>query len=335
MGIGTMRHVRVYGTLGPACADAETLKRMLSEGMDGMRLNLSHTALEAAAELLDAFRSAATACKKTPELLIDMQGPELRLGTLPAPVRLNGETLLSADELPFPDEVKEVLNRAPFGQEVLLDDGKILLKTAEAQRLRVLRGGVLESRKSVALPGCAIPTPAMTEADLRHIGMAKSYGVTAVMQPFVRGKEDLIAVRDALDRADGKEIRLLAKIENTAGIDRLEELLPHCDEVVVARGDLGNAVPLWELPAVQKQIAAVCRRTGKDFMVVTQMLDSMQRSPVPTRAEVSDIFNAVLDGAASVMVTGETASGAYPVEVIHYLVETVRAAEAYSERALC
>lgn len=324
-----MKHVRIYGTLGPACRDRETLRQMLSEGMTGMRLNLSHSTLKEASGLLEAYRTAADACGVRPELLIDMQGPELRIGALDKPIPLNAGDVLKTDALPFPVEVREAINTAAFHQEILLDDGKILLTLEASHRLRVVRGGILESRKSVALPGITIQTPAMTEADREQIRMAKEYGVTAVMQPFVRCKEDLMEVRNALDQADGKEIRLLAKVENKTGIAHLNELIPFCDEIVIARGDLGNAVPLWELPAVQKRIAAVCREAGRDFTVVTQMLDSMTHRPVPTRAEVSDIFNAVLDGAASVMLTGETASGDYPVQSIRYLVKTVREAEAY------
>jgi pyruvate kinase len=170
----------------------------------------------------------------------------------------------------------------------------------------------------------------MTEADRRHIRLAKAYGVTGVMQPFVRGKADLLEVRGALNEADAQRIRLFAKIENTDGIAHLSELLPYCNEIVIARGDLGNAVPLWELPAAQKRIASVCREAGRDFLIVTQMLDSMTHRPVPTRAEVSDVFNAVLDGASSVMLTGETASGEYPAAAVRYLVKTVREAEVYS-----
>ena len=195
--------------------------------------------------------------------------------------------------------------------------------------LRVVRGGLLESKKSVALPGRSFQTAAMTENDREQIKRAKEYGVTAVMQPFVRSREDLIEVRSALDGSGCGNIRLLAKIENRDGVKRLRELIPHCDEIVVARGDLGNAMDLWELPAVQKQISAICRETGRDFMVVTQMLDSMIHRQVPTRAEVSDIFNAVADGASSVMVTGETARGDYPVLAIRYLYRTVREAEKF------
>ena len=169
----------------------------------------------------------------------------------------------------------------------------------------------------------------MTETDRRNLRQAKAFGVTAVMQPFVRSKKDLEEVRGALDQAGGEDIRLLAKIENMAGVEKLRELIPSCDEIVIARGDLGNAMELWELPGVQKRIAAICRDAGRDFMVVTQMLESMTHRQVPSRAEVSDIFNAVLDGAASVMVTGETAAGEYPVYVIRYLVKTVREAEEF------
>ena len=328
-----MKHVNVYGTLGPACREPDTLKQMISEGLDGMRLNLSHAALEDASDLIDAYRTAAKACGKTPRLLIDMQGPELRIGDLKEPVCLNAGETVSIDTVPFPDAVLSVLSDCPSGQEILLDDGKLLLKTGESGRLLVTRGGILESRKSVALLGHSFDTPAMTETDRKHIRLAADYGVTAVMQPFVRSKEDLIGVRSALDCAGGREIRLLAKIESTEGVQALSELIPYCDEIVIARGDLGNAVPLWELPAVQKRIAADCRAAGRDFTVVTQMLDSMIQRPIPTRAEVCDIFNAVLDGAASVMLTGETATGAYPVAAIRYLVRTVRAAEAFANRS--
>ena len=331
-----MGRVRIYGTVGPACKDKEILKQMFREGMDGVRLNLSHTSLEEASALIERLHSAARECGISPELLIDMQGPELRIGYLEAPVRLAEGDLIEIEEIPFPAAVKKLLAEADFEQEVLLDDGKILLKTTRLShmngvRLRVVRGGLLESRKSAALPGFTFQTPAMTENDKDQLKRAKEYGVTAVMQPFVRSREDLIEVRSALDRSGCKDVRLLAKIENTDGVSRVRELIPHCDEIVIARGDLGNAMNLWELPAVQKRISAICRDAGRDFMVVTQMLDSMMHRQVPTRAEVSDIFNAVVDGASSVMVTGETAAGDFPVLAIRYLYRTVREAEKFIE----
>lgn len=329
-----MGKVRIYGTIGPACRDKEILKQMFQEGMDGVRLNLSHTSLEEASALIESCHEAARECGIDPELLIDMQGPELRVGIIKTPFRLIPEELVGIDDLPLPEVVKSALEDMDSGQEVLLDDGKILLKTEYSSYLRgtglrVVRGGLLESRKSVALPGCTFKTPAMTDNDRDQLKRAKDYGVTAVMQPFVRSREDLIEVRDALDHSGCKGIRLLAKIENKDGINRLKELIPYCDEIVIARGDLGNAMDLWELPAAQKHISAVCSKAGRDFMVVTQMLDSMMHRQVPTRAEVSDIFNAVMDGASSVMVTGETAAGDNPVLAIRYLYKTVREAEKF------
>ena len=172
----------------------------------------------------------------------------------------------------------------------------------------------------------------MTEVDRENISTAMKYGVTAVMQPFVRDRRDLETVRATLDASGGASIRLFAKIENMEGVSNLDDLIPACDEIVIARGDLGNAMPLWELPRVQKIISSECRKANRKFMVVTQMLASMEHRAVPTRAEVSDIFNAVCDGAASVMVTGETAVGEHPVETIRYLANTVREAQRYLQK---
>ena len=325
-----MKPCEIYGTLGPGCGQASTLAAMLREGMTGVRLNLSHTGLEDAAPLLDAWRQAADASGAAPALLIDLEGPELRIGALEAPLALETGEALPLDAIPFPAAVVAALREGPLGQTLLLDDGKLRLTLEAPDRLRVLRGGLLERRKSVALPGRTLHTPALTERDRRNLARALDFGVTGVMQPFVRGPEDLLELRAALAEAGCGGLRVLAKIENQEGVRALDAIVPCCDEIVIARGDLGNSMDLWDLPAAQKQIAARCRAAGRDFMVVTQMLDSMTHRPVPTRAEVSDVFNAVLDGAASVMVTGETASGEYPVETLRYLARTVRAAEAYA-----
>lgn len=323
--------VQIYGTLGPACSGTETLARLFAAGMTGVRLNLSHVGLDRAAEQIEHLHAAARRCGVTAQLLIDMQGPELRAGVLPAPLPLeDGTSVRLGTDIPLPPAV---LPHLTPGQEVLLDDGKLLLRVTkslpEGALALVERGGVLQSRKSAALPGVDVHLPAMTDSDRENLRLARNYGVTGVMQPFVRSREDLEAVRETLDASGGRDVRLFAKIENLDGVERLAELIPAADEMVIARGDLGNSGPLWKLPALQKRISAACREAGRPFMVVTQMLASMERHPVPTRAEVGDIFNAVLDGAASVMVTGETAVGSYPVEAMTYLVNTVREAEAY------
>ncbi len=316
----------IYGTLGPSCAKTEILREMLLLGMTGIRLNLSHMSLAEAEPMLTALRRAETECGRSCNLLIDMQGPELRIGALKEPLTLTEGTRIDLSSLCIPDMVRDSV--LP-GQEILLDDGKLLLEAEASGRAFVKRGGMLKSRKSISLPGSEIRLPPLTEADLGNIACAADHGVTGIMQPFVRSAEDLTAVRTALNAAGGQKIRLFAKIEDLNGVACLPSLMNAADEIVIARGDLGNAMPLWELPAVQKQISAACRKAGKPFMVVTQMLSSMEQRSVPTRAEVSDIFNAVLDGAASVMVTGETAVGKYPAETIRYLANTAAEAERY------
>ena len=399
--------VNIYGTLGPACASEKVLAEMFSLGMTGMRLNLSHVTLAESGDLIGKMKRAAEKCGVKPQLLVDLQGPELRTGTITEPVSLKNGDIVEICGIPekVKDSVevgtdrKEVVQKAenkdttkiasekttlgkssgnadrvknksdhvkvpgeyakimlpeltfPYlvpGQEVLLDDGKIHLKVVEKPEnvdgnggentqekryfAKVLWGGLLKSRKSAALPGAKIYPPTLTNSDLANIKIAKEMGVTGVMQPFVRDHRDLECVKEALREAGAEDIRLFAKIENMDGVRKLEELFPAADEIVIARGDLGNAVHLWDLPGVQRQISEKCRAAGKPFMVVTQMLASMERSPVPTRAEVNDIFHAVMDGAASIMVTGETAVGDYPVEVIRYMVNTVRSAEKEENR---
>ena len=421
--------VNIYGTLGPACASEKVLAEMFSLGMTGMRLNLSHVTLAESGDLIGKMKRAAEKCGVKPQLLVDLQGPELRTGTISEPVSLKNGDIVEIcgipekvkdssvsgadrkeiaqksenkdiekipaekntfgkgsgnadrsqnkhDHVKAPGEYAKIMLPGltfPYlipGQEVLLDDGKIHLKIVEKAEnvtenggentqekryfAKVLWGGLLKSRKSAALPGAKIYPPTLTNSDLANIKIAKEMGVTGVMQPFVRDHSDLECVKEmgvtgvmqpfvrdhsdlecvkeALREAGAEDIRLFAKIENMDGVRKLEKLLPAADEIVIARGDLGNAVHLWDLPGVQRQISEKCRAAGKPFMVVTQMLASMERSPVPTRAEVNDIFHAVMDGAASIMVTGETAVGDYPVEVIRYMVNTVRSAEKEENR---
>ncbi|MBQ9068178.1 MAG: hypothetical protein IJ131_03820 [Eggerthellaceae bacterium] len=318
--------VDVYGTLGPACADADTLECMIGAGMTGVRLNLSHAMLSDAEEMLDAFSKAQERCGARIKLLVDLQGPELRVGFFDTPLVLAEGDVVALCALQLPQALQDALEP---GDDVLLDDGKILLVVDNGRVARVVRGGVLSSRKSVAVPGKRIDLPPLTEADLENLAHAVHCGVYGVMQPFVRSRDDLLAVRSALATVGGSAIKVFAKLESLEGVSALPELFDAADEFVIARGDLGNSMPLWDVPAMQKRIARACGEAGAPFMVVTQMLASMERNAVPTRAEVSDIFNAVVDGASSVMVTGETAVGAHPVEAIRYLANTVAAAEAF------
>ncbi|MBR5047145.1 MAG: pyruvate kinase [Eubacterium sp.] len=337
---GDRRLLKIYGTLGPSCLDVDILKQMFESGMTGMRLNLSHISLKEASYMIDLFHRAADKAQvSSPDLLIDMQGPELRIGDLDQVITMHtaDRIILGEGGIPTPDILFPYLKT---GQQILLDDGKILLEVlgpdkdnrsdpkdaALSCQCKVKRGGNLSARKSIALMGVDIRTSVLTGQDLMNLKEASGYGVTGIMQPFVRGREDLMEVRAAMQECGCSHLSLFAKIENKIGISMIRDYLDLADEIVIARGDLGNAMPLWELPGVQKDISEICSRAGKPFMVVTQMLASMEYQPLPTRAEVSDIFNAVADGAASIMVTGETAIGKYPVEVIHYLANTAKEA---------
>ncbi len=320
--------MELYGTLGPACASAQTLGRMLDAGMTGARLNLSHTGLAGASEYLEALFEAGRSRGVRPELLIDTQGPELRTGALDKPLTLTeGETVkLGPGGLPLPGAL---LERLEPGLELLLDDARLALEVTARDRARVLRGGVLGSRKGITLEGLEIETEPLTGADRENLKHASDYGVTAVMQSFTRSARDIEAVRGALG---GQDIRVFAKVESKSGLAALPELLPVSDMIVIARGDLGSSCGLYGLPAMQKDIARRCREAGTPFMVVTQLLWSMQAQPVPTRAEVSDIFNAVLDGASALMLTNETAAGGYPAEAMDALKKAAAAALEYLGR---
>lgn len=319
-----------YGTLGPSSERIEVLEGLIKAGMTGIRINLSHISLNQSGAWLNNLHEAEKRTGRKLKLLIDLQGPELRIGSLDNPLELTEgqEVRLGVGGIPVP---REVISRLTEGQEILLDDGTISFRTMAsdegAWQCKVVNGGTLHSRKSIAIPGVEISLPALTNSDYENIAMAKKTGVTGVMQPFVRSKEDLMVLRGALEEAGAGNISVFAKIESLEGVRMLPELSACCDVIVIARGDLGNAMPLWKLPGVQKSIASYCRKNGKPFMVVTQMLDSMRNKPVPTRAEVLDIYNAVIDGASSLMLTGETAAGRYPVEAMRYLVATGKEAE--------
>ena len=315
--------MEIYGPLGPACAQGAILEQMFRCGMTGLRLNLSHTSLEESALLLEQMRLAAERCGVRPQLLIDLQGPELRVGKQGLPLLLEEGARLPLRRLALPEHLYAALQPET---ELLLDDGRLCVRVLPAGEGLVLRGGTLAPGKSVAVPGLCMALPALTAADLENLSQASAFGVTGVMQSFVRSREDVEEVRTALC---GTGLRHFAKMENRAGLDSLEQWIRLPDVLVIARGDLGNAVPLWELPGVQKRVAARARQAGKPFLVVTQMLASMERTAVPTRAEVSDIFNAVLDGASALMLTGETAAGRYPAEAMDYFCRTIRAAETF------
>ena len=317
--------MRYYATLGPSCCDTAVLAALLRRGITGFRLNLSHTSLSARRDWIDALHTAEQETGLRAQLMIDLRGPEVRIGDMPAPLPLaEGAAVTLGADIPVDSDVLDALRS---GMTVLLDDGAMALSVVDGGVCRVTRGGILTGHKSLTLEGVDLRRPALCEADLADLSQAAALGVNAVMQPFVRSADDLCVVRQAMVENGLAGAELFAKVENRPGLDALPDWLALCDVVTIARGDLGSSLPLEQLPAAQKHIAALCRSRGKPFLVVTQLLHSMIDHPSPTRAEVLDIYNAVLDGADCLMLTGETAQGRYPLESADWLIRVAQEAE--------
>lgn len=317
--------MRYYATLGPSCCDTAVLAALLRRGVTGFRLNLSHTPLAARTDWIAALHAAERETGLRAQLMIDLRGPEVRIGALPAPLPLaEGAAVTLGADIPVDSDVLDALRS---GMTVLLDDGAMALAVVGGGVCRVTRGGTLTGHKSLTLEGVDLRRPALCEADLADLAQAAALGVNAVMQPFVRSADDLCVVRQAMVENGLAGAELFAKVENRPGLDALPDWLALCDVVTIARGDLGSSLPLEQLPAAQKHIAALCRSRGKPFLVVTQLLHSMIDHPSPTRAEVLDIYNAVLDGADCLMLTGETAQGRCPLESADWLIRVAQEAE--------
>lgn len=317
--------MRYYATLGPSCCDTAALSALLRRGVTGFRLNLSHTPLAARTDWIDALHEAERKTGLRAQLMIDLRGPEVRIGDMPAPLPLaEGAAVTLGADIPVDGDVLDALRP---GMTVLLDDGAMALTVVDGGVCRVTRGGTLTGHKSLTLEGVDLRRPALCEADLADLSQAAALGVNAVMQPFVRSADDLRVVRQTMAENGLANAELFAKVENQPGLDALPDWLALCDVVTIARGDLGSSLPLERLPAAQKHIAALCRSRGKPFLVVTQLLHSMIDHPSPTRAEVLDIYNAVLDGADCLMLTGETAQGRYPLESADWLIRVAQEAE--------
>lgn len=317
--------MRYYATLGPSCCDTAALAALLRRGITGFRLNLSHTPLAARTDWIAALHEAERKTGLRAQLMIDLRGPEVRIGDMPVPLPLaEGAAVTLGADIPVDGDVLDALRP---GMTVLLDDGAMALTVVDGGVCRVTRGGTLTGHKSLTLEGVDLRRPALCEADLADLSQAAALGVNAVMQPFVRSADDLRVVRQTMAEDGLADAELFAKVENQPGLDALPDWLALCDVVTIARGDLGSSLPLEQLPAAQKRIAALCRSRRKPFLVVTQLLHSMIDHPSPTRAEVLDIYNAVLDGADCLMLTGETAQGRYPLESADWLIRVAQEAE--------
>lgn len=333
-----MRKTKIIGTIGPASRNPETLDQLLAAGMDCARLNFSHGTLEEHGEVIRSLRELARARGRPIAILQDLGGIKLRLGRMEGSVRLNPGEVVSMvpddasgqpDLLPFPQPA--VLRNLRPGNLVYISDGTVSLEVIEAEdarvQLRVLSSSaLLSSFKGVNLPGVAIDQPVLTENDKIAMKFGVEQGVDWVAVSFVRTVDDIIYAKDFLNSI-GSPALVMAKLERGDGIDNIDSILQEVDGVMVARGDMGIEIPMERVPIVQKALVKKANEAAKISVIATQMLRSMVESPTPTRAEVSDITNAVLDGCDAILLSDETAMGQYPVETVRVAEATIRAAE--------
>ena len=318
------RKVKILATLGPASRSPEMIAKLLRAGADAFRVNMSHGDHATHAETIAAIRAVEKEVGRPVAVLCDLQGPKLRVGQFKegrAVIR-HGSHFTLDNNLEPGDETRvclphpELFGILQKGQRLLIDDGKLRLKVISASDTQILCsaevGGVISDRKGVNVPDAVIPVPALTEKDRRDLAFAVEHGADWIALSFVQRPEDVAEAR----RLMGGYGALMAKIEKPAAIDRLDEIIELADGIMVARGDLGVELNPEDVPPLQKRIVSATRRSGKPVVVATQMLESMIESPAPTRAEVSDVANAVYDGADAVMLSAETASGAWPVEAV-------------------
>jgi pyruvate kinase len=334
-----MRRTKIVCTIGPASSSYRNLDRLMRAGMDVARLNFSHGTHEQHAQVITRLRELAEKHQRPLAILQDLSGPKVRLGTLACgTVTLKrGQRIIltsrpvpgDADEINLP--VPELIAALRPGDRLLADDGRIELAVVSITETdvvaRAVIPGVLSSHKGVTAPGVSLNIAAVTPKDMDDLRFGLSKGVDWVAASYVRGPEDLLPLRKIMDEA-GVKCPVIAKIEKGEAVRRLEEILPAVEGIMVARGDLGVEIPIDEVPIVQKRIIKRCNEIGKPVITATQMLDSMIHNPRPTRAEVTDVANAILDGTDAVMLSGETAAGEYPVEAVKMMAKVAVRADA-------
>jgi pyruvate kinase len=333
------RNAKIVATIGPASSDEDVIERLLKAGMDVARLNFSHGTHESHAAQTHSLRAVSTRIGRPLAILQDLQGPKIRVGILPESLLLiSGQQVrLYLEERPkpvgisIPVDFPELINLTKPGDRILLDDGRLVLKVrskGEAQVItEVITGGELSSHKGINLPGISINIPAFTEKDANDLTFGRSLNVDIVAMSFVQTANDICLVRDILKAGREKSPFLIAKLERPAALDNLDEILEVVDGVMIARGDLGVEMAPEDVPGAQKRIIQSANRSGKIVITATQMLESMIHNPLPTRAEASDIANAIYDGTDAVMLSAETAAGEYPVESVAMMDRIIRQAE--------
>ncbi|NPA06485.1 MAG: pyruvate kinase [Chloroflexi bacterium] len=337
------RYAKIIATIGPASADERTLRRLMLAGMDVARLNFSHGSHEEHGEIVRRIRYLSHRLGRPVAILQDLQGPKIRLGDLPKPITVHQgeEVIFVAGQEKTTEGIPVAFDEfAAFvrpGTRIAIDDGLLEFEVVDVDppkvRARVLTGGVLKSHKGINLIGVPLDIPGFTEKDEADLAFGLEQDVDAIAVSFVRTAEDVARIRRAITEIAPEKVDtpIIAKLERREALDNLESILAVADGVMVARGDLGVEIPTEEVPIAQKRIIALANRYGKLVVTATQMLDSMVHNPRPTRAEASDVANAVFDGTDALMLSAETATGRYPVRAVETMDAIIRTAERHSD----
>lgn len=336
----TNKKTKIVATLGPACSTREILKNMIDAGVNVFRINFSHADYADVSEKINIIRSLNDEFGYTTAILADLQGPKLRVGVMKEDVVVNpGDLITFQTDEDIPGTAKRVyMNYKEFpkdvnpGELILLDDGKLMFEALETNRTtevlcKVIQGGPLRSKKGVNLPNTKVSLPALTQKDIRDALFAIENHVDWIALSFVRTSKDLEELQDLIAEHSDYKIPIIAKIEKPEGVENIDKIVAFCDGLMVARGDLGVEVPAHEVPLIQKKLIHRAKTARIPVIVATQMMETMITSLTPTRAEVNDVANSVMDGADAVMLSGETSVGNYPVQVIEKMTQIIEAVE--------
>ncbi|MBP8763284.1 MAG: pyruvate kinase [Acetoanaerobium sp.] len=322
------KKTKIVCTIGPASESIDTLKELIKSGLNVCRLNFSHGNYEEHGKRIDNIKAARNEMKLPIAILLDTKGPEIRTGKFSSPeVNLvEGQNFIITMEDVLGDETKctvsykELVNDVKPGNQILIDDGLVGLAVKEIKGQEILcivqNAGTIKDNKGVNVPNVKINLPAITPKDKKDIEFGIEQGIDFIAASFVRKASDVLAIREILEENNATNIQIISKIENQEGVDNIDEILEVSDGLMVARGDLGVEIPTEDIPIVQKELIKKCNILGKPVITATQMLDSMIRNPRPTRAEVTDVANAIFDGTDAIMLSGETAAGKYPLESV-------------------
>lgn len=336
----TNKKTKIVATLGPACSDRAVLKAMIDAGVNVFRVNFSHADYADVKEKIDLIRGLNDEFGYTTAILGDLQGPKLRVGVMKEDVVVHDGDLITfqtAEDIPGTAQrvymnYKEFPKDVNPGERILLDDGKLIFEAVETNRktevvCRVIQGGPLKSKKGVNLPNTKVSLPALTKKDIKDAIFAIEMKVDWMALSFVRTSEDLIELQDLIAKHSDHKIPIIAKIEKPEGVANIDKIVAFCDGLMVARGDLGVEVPAHEVPLIQKKLVNRAKTARIPVIIATQMMETMITSLTPTRAEVNDVANSVMDGADAVMLSGETSVGNYPIQVIEKMTQIIEAVE--------